>query len=148
MLDTPFTLRETGPGSLTARIAAWTFAGRLDQQLALGFAGKPGTPLAAHARRLESPRERRSIACSFERTVADAHDGSAWRTGRIPLHRNNIRTAQDTVQVIIDRLRSPRPVQARGMARLRRVLADGGGPLYEFGAGDLDGRLRAALCAL
>jgi hypothetical protein len=35
-----------------------------------------------------------------------------------------------------------------GMARLRRLLADGGGPMYAGGRGDLDGRLRAALAAL
>jgi hypothetical protein len=34
------------------------------------------------------------------------------------------------------------------MARLRRVLSDGGGPLYRYGEGDLRGRLGAALAAL
>lgn len=34
------------------------------------------------------------------------------------------------------------------MARLTRVLNDGLGPMYAFGHGDLDGRLRAALAAL
>ncbi|WNG88883.1 hypothetical protein C6A87_006635 [Mycobacterium sp. ITM-2016-00317] len=148
MLDAPFTLRDPDSRSLTARLTAWTFAGRLDEQLALGFTGKPGTPLAAHARRLESRRERQRIAGSLQRVAADAHDASAWRTGRIPLHRSNIRLAGDAVELIVDRLRSPRPVQAKGMARIRRVLSDGGGPLYQFGDGDLDGRLRAALCAL
>lgn len=46
------------------------------------------------------------------------------------------------------RLHSPRPVTARGMARLRLLLADGGGPLYRFGRGDLEGRLMAAFAAL
>ena len=34
------------------------------------------------------------------------------------------------------------------MARLRQILADGSGPLYRFGRGDLNGRLGAALAAL
>ena len=46
------------------------------------------------------------------------------------------------------RLQSPRPVSARGMARLRLLLSDGVGPLYQFGRGDLAGRLGAALAAL
>ena len=46
------------------------------------------------------------------------------------------------------RLHSPRPVSARGMARLRVVLSDGCGPLYRFGRGDLNGRLGAALAEL
>jgi hypothetical protein len=39
-------------------------------------------------------------------------------------------------------------VSARGMARLRVVLSDGCGPMYESGRGDLSGRLGAALAAL
>jgi hypothetical protein len=34
------------------------------------------------------------------------------------------------------------------MARLRVVLADGCGPMYQYGLGDLSGRLGAALAAL
>jgi hypothetical protein len=34
------------------------------------------------------------------------------------------------------------------MARLRVVLSDGCGPLYQFGRGDLSGRLGAALAEL
>jgi len=46
------------------------------------------------------------------------------------------------------RLRAPHPVGVRGMARLRRILADGAGPLNRDGRGDLAGRLGAALAAL
>jgi hypothetical protein len=34
------------------------------------------------------------------------------------------------------------------MARLRQVLADGTGPFYRYGRGDLNGRLGAALAEL
>jgi hypothetical protein len=46
------------------------------------------------------------------------------------------------------RLHSPRQVTARGMALLRILLADGGGPLYRYGRGDLYGKLTAAFTAL
>jgi hypothetical protein len=46
------------------------------------------------------------------------------------------------------RLHSQRPVTARGMAELRLLLADGGGPLYRYGRGDLRGRLAAAFGSL
>ena len=46
------------------------------------------------------------------------------------------------------RLHSPRHVSATGMARLRLLLSDGCGPMYEWGRGDLGDRLRAAAAAL
>ncbi|GAB3240912.1 hypothetical protein [Mycolicibacterium hippocampi] len=148
MSESPTALRSPGSGSLTARVAAWTFANRFDEQLSLGFTGKAGTALALHADRLRSRRERQSIARSLHRAVVGAHDRRWWLSPRLPLHHHNIRNAEDTVRLIVDRLQSPSPVTAVGMARLRRVLTDGAGPFYLCGNGDLDGRLRAALSAL
>ena len=51
------------------------------------------------------------------------------------------------IDAITLRLHSPRSVSARGMARLRVVLADGCGPMYRDGRGDLTGRLGAAHAA-
>ncbi len=56
--------------------------------------------------------------------------------------------AQDRIDEITLRLHSPRPVTPRGIARLRVLLADGVGPMYRYGTGDLEGRLGAALAAL
>jgi hypothetical protein len=64
------------------------------------------------------------------------------------VHATNIAAAEDLIDRITLRLHSPRPVSARGMARLRRLLSDGGGPLYKYGKGDLGGRLGAALAEL
>ncbi|GFG55541.1 hypothetical protein [Mycolicibacterium agri] len=52
------------------------------------------------------------------------------------------------IDAITLRLHSPRPVTAMGMARLRRLFADGAGPMYAGGRGDLDGRLDAVLDVL
>jgi len=52
------------------------------------------------------------------------------------------------IAAITLRLHSPRPVSARGMARLRAILSDGCGHMYRYGRGDLRGRLGAALAAL
>ena len=64
------------------------------------------------------------------------------------MHADNIAAAEDVIDAITLRLHSPRPVSARGMARLRVVLSDGCGPMYRYGRGDLSGRLGAALAAL
>jgi hypothetical protein len=64
------------------------------------------------------------------------------------VHSKNIAAAEDLIDTITLRLHSPRTVSARGMARLRLVRSDGGGPMYRFGRGDLRGRLGAALAEL
>ena len=47
-----------------------------------------------------------------------------------------------------ERLTGPRPVSARGVARLRLLLSDGAGPMYWPGGGDLGAELRAVLAQL
>jgi hypothetical protein len=80
--------------------------------------------------------------------VLDARTGGMPMSSRVPVHEDNITEAEDLIDAITLRLHSPRPVSARGMARLRQVLSDGRGPLYQFGRGDLKGRLGAALAEL
>ncbi len=69
-------------------------------------------------------------------------------SSRIELNVPNITAAEDRIDQVTLRLHSPRPVTVRGMARLRLLLADGAGPMYRYGRGDLEGRLGAALAAL
>ena len=133
---------------LTARVVAWLRAGHFDQLLAVGAAAPERSPLAAHEARLTSPRERESIARALRTAVHDARAHVNPLSSRIPLHLTNIADAEDLIDAVTLRLHSPRPVSARGMARLRRLLSDGCGPLYRFGRGDLRGRLGAALAEL
>ncbi len=133
---------------VAARITARLRASRLDGQLSLGFFGEPGSASAVHAARLESDRERRCIARALSGVVTDVRRGRVRRIAPIPVHEANIRASEGAIDELIERLHSPRAVGARGVARLRRLLADGAGPLYLTGRGDLEGRLRAALAAL
>jgi hypothetical protein len=120
---------------------------QLDRHLAVGVPARPGSALAVHEARLTSVAEREAIARTLRRAVADAH-AAGGRSSRVPVHPNKVRAAEDIIDAITLRLHSPRPVGARGMARLRLVLADGAGPMYRFNRGDLSGRLGAALAAL
>jgi len=138
----------TGHASIRAHVTARFFPLHLDSQLAVGVVGPAGSALAIHAARLESDNERHSIARALRRAVVEAHQGRALGSPRVPVHRRNIAAAEDVIDMITLRLHSPRHVSARGVARLRRLLSDGCGPMYEGGAGDLAGRLRAALAAL
>jgi hypothetical protein len=134
--------------SLVARVTARLRAFRLDRQLAVGVPAPTGSALAVHEARLTSVKEREAIAHTLMRAVHEARSGGNPVGRRIPVHRNNILSAVDLIDAITLRLHSPRPVNARGMARLRVVMSDGCGPLYENGRGDLSGRLGAALAAL
>lgn len=137
-----------GSVSLLNRVAARIFAHRFDNQLAVGLIGAPASALAAHTRILESGCELRRMALVWRRILAEAHEGHPPCSPRVRVHRHNVRAAEGVVKLILLRLESSGPIRATGMARLRKIVADGGGPLYRVGNGDLDGRLRAALAAL
>jgi hypothetical protein len=141
--------RDAAPrASLAARLTARLRAGRFDRMLAVGVPAPQGSALAVHQARLTSVAEREAIAHSLRRSVIDARTGGMPMSSRVPVHEDNITEAEDLIDAITLRLHSPRPVSARGMARLRQVLSDGRGPLYQFGRGDLKGRLGAALAEL
>ncbi|MUL85476.1 MULTISPECIES: hypothetical protein [unclassified Mycolicibacterium] len=134
--------------TIRARLTARLRSGRLDAMLAVGAPTPPGSAIAARAARLTSTSEREAIARALRRCVQEAANDTALWSSRIPLHRKNIAAAELIIDAITLRLHSPPAVNARGMARLNRVINDGLGPLYAFGHGDLTGRLGAALAAL
>jgi hypothetical protein len=137
----------TARTSVVARVIARLRADKFDHLLAVGVPAPAGSALAAHRERLTSTAEREAIAQSLQRAVRDAHTGAVF-SSRIPLNARNIVAAEPLIDTVTLRLHSQRPVNARGMARLRRVLSDGCGPFYWYGKGDLTGRLGAALAAL
>jgi hypothetical protein len=134
--------------SLTARLTARLRSGRLNRQIAVGVPAAAGSALAVHEARLTSPVERRAIARILRLALRDAQVGGLVLSSRVPVHIPNVTAAEDLIDAVTLRLHSPRPVNARGMARLRQILSDGTGPLYRYGHGDLRGRLGAALAAL
>ncbi len=138
----------TPRASLAAHVTARLRAGQFDRQLAVGVPAPAGTALAVHQARLTSVAERDAVARSLRQAVRDARAGGSPLSSRVPLHVPNIAAAEDLIDTVTLRLHSPRPVSARGMARLRQLLSDGVGPLYRFGRGDLRGRLGAALAEL
>lgn len=130
------------------RLAARVSAGRLDNALAVGAPVVPGTPIAAHAAWLTSERQRRTFARTLAWVLRQTREVRRGPTAAAPVDRRNVAAVEDVILAIIARLQSTRPVSAMGMARLRRILIDGAGPLYAGGRGDLDGRLRAVLAVL
>jgi len=114
--------------SVRARMTARLRAARFDRALAVGVPAPAGSALAAHAARLTSVPERQAVARALHRAVRDAKDTRATQTGRVPMHRANIASAEALIDEVRLRLHMPHPVSARGMARLRQLLSDGTGP--------------------
>ena len=103
----------------------------LDRQLAAGTASWRTPVHAARALQLTRPRSRQTLARSLERLVetADDHRGP-FRGAVVQPCSEQVHAALPLILAIAVRLRSPAPVAASGVARLRALLCDGGGPCY------------------
>jgi hypothetical protein len=105
-------------------------ASALDDRLAAGESPESTVALALHAERLCRPAQRRLLARSLSRLVAAA-DAPASRPVRTPVCRPAVRQARADMAAIAGRLSAPGPVGIHGVARVRTLLADGTGPLYQ-----------------
>ncbi len=143
-----------GPGrtatvraSLTTRALARLRAGKYDRQVELGEPMALGSPLAVHMARLGSATERRALAESLWAALRAAKSDGRPAAG-IPVHRSRVIGTEDLIDEVAVRLVLAAPVKVRGVARLRLLLSDGTGPLYETGRGSLNAALRGVLAAL
>jgi hypothetical protein len=118
-------------------LRARVFASRrsLDEALADGASPVWTPELALRARQLVSRGSRQQLATSLERLVKGAKRSVPPRAVAVPLPRREILEAQTSLFSIAARLRDERPVYARGMALLSRLLSDGSGPAYNPHAG-------------
>jgi hypothetical protein len=142
-LDTPITA--TASPSLLSRIAARLGARHLDRLVEAGSHPKPGSPLEAHMVRLDSVAYRERLFAELRRR------GTAVLCDRVmsspQLKAPAVWDAADLIERVEKRLLRPR-ADRRGIARLRRLLADWNGPLRRCGTGDLCEELRTVLAAL
>ena len=86
--------------SVRAWVTARLRAARFDRALAVGVPAPAGSALAVHAARLTSVAERHAVARALRRAVHDATDTRATRTGRVPMHRANIASAQALIDEV------------------------------------------------
>jgi hypothetical protein len=103
----------------------------LDTKLAAGVdpAGDPA--LILRAAQLRSPRHRRRLAASVERLVGDAHAARPPAfTVAVPIVREQILEARDSLLFLAHLLRYADRLQPRGVAMVQRLLTDGGSVLY------------------
>jgi hypothetical protein len=133
---------------LGARLCAYLMAGRLDRDVERERPVPAGSALAVHIARVTSVNERERLARTLRQAVWDAHHDNGGWSSRVPLRRDAIAAVEDVIDDVTLRLHAPNPVRARGMARLRMLLADGTGPLYRQGRRSLAAELRGVLAAL
>jgi hypothetical protein len=130
-----------------SRMRARLWANRYDRQIENGVSPEPGSPLAVHRTRLTSASERDDLAHALRLAVHDAYFASHFNA-RVPIRSDSVYGCVELIDAVCDRLAEPFPVRARGMARLRILLADGRGPLYWPGRGTLNAALRGVLATL
>jgi hypothetical protein len=130
------------------RLRARLFATRYDRQVDEGLTPLPGTALAVHHARLTAPEERADLSHALRVVLSDAEGTWNGMNPRIPVRISAVRQVAEVVDAVVQRLDEPLPVRARGMARLRILLADGRGPLYRSGTGSLNAAMRGVLAAL
>ena len=146
VLDWP---RERGvPPRWSERVRARLFPTRYDRQVDAGVTPLPGTALAVHHARLTAPMERTQLSHTLRLATDDAEAGWRGVNPRVPVKAKEVHEAKHVIDAVLYRLAEPLPVRARGMARLRILLADGRGPLYRTGTGSLNAALRGVLAAL
>ena len=75
-------------------------------------------------------RRRRSLARSLELLLERAEQAELRLSAAIPPCREQVRNALPEIMAISALLRSAEPIDARGVAMLRALLADGGGPCF------------------
>jgi hypothetical protein len=120
----------------------------LDEQLAAGASPESGVALALHAGHLCRPQQRHLLARSLTEIAAFCEGPTRPRL-KAPVCRHAVLRARIELAAVVDRLAAADPVEVRGVARIRNLLADGGGPLYrESRPGLLRDELRAVLRAM
>src|SRR5581483_3534431 len=121
------------PGWLVRGLAR-VRARALDRALIEGVDPAASPQLALRARRLTSPRTRAAVASSLERlAVSEPDPGRRFQV--LPFRTAGRANARQLAEIAA-RLRDPAPVYSPGVARLRRLISDGTGPVYADRTGE------------
>jgi hypothetical protein len=121
----------------------------LERRLAAGESPWASAELRWRADQLTSPRERRGLAKEIDRVLKDAARPARRRGAAVPVDRYAVYRCDELLRGLADDLRHAELVYAHGVALVRRLLRDGGSPLYVADTdGALDRSIRHARAAL
>jgi hypothetical protein len=127
----PHAAARRAPGPLSFLIAR-AGAPWLDRRLAAGVAQWHSPLHAARAVQITGARRRRRLARSLEALAerAEMPHNMFLHSSVVEPCREQVREALPQILMLTIDLRGARPVRARGVAALHRVITDGGGPCY------------------
>lgn len=112
------------------RLRMWQRRDELDAALARGDA--LDGDLAEHAARLRRSSARRTIASELEIALwAGQRPPTERPVSQIDINREAVLAARPALEILITRLRSPSPVNPRGVALSDLLVRDAQSPLYE-----------------
>jgi hypothetical protein len=105
---------------------------RLTEDLARGIEPVSSSDHALRAAELTSPKSRKQLAKSYSRTLDEAHRRPPV-SRMVIMKRGAVLEAEDAINSMIERLRSPDPVTPQGMAMADQILtASEWSPLYNY----------------
>jgi hypothetical protein len=132
-------------GSATRKLLVRLRRRSLDRRLATGEDPLGDELLIERAAQIARPEARVDLARMLERAIVDV-DRPPRCSNAVPVCRCEVIRALPTLLRLIERLRDGAPAWPAGLAAVRELLADGGGPLYvQRRPGALRRRARAAL---
>lgn len=105
----------------------------IDRELAEGGKADGAPELRLRSRQITGGAERRRLASCLWKLVTEAEPVSRRSplSPVVPIQRDAVLLWRDSIIAIASRLERPMPVGAAGMARLRLLLTDGAGPLFD-----------------
>src|ERR1700759_4031557 len=125
--------RQAAP-SLSLRSYVATHGRSLTRELSEGMSPASSPALTLRAAQLTTDRRRRMLPRSPRPTVHEPPPPPPRRAVFGLARRSAVMDAQDAIDILVKRLRSPEPVAAEGVALIERMLSDGAwGPLYNAG---------------
>jgi len=121
------------PASMFAlRLRVHLHRGRLDGQIADGFAPEAFHDRALRADQLASMPTRRQVARSLRRLVNHAElPAGPLLTSAVPVCRRSVLPWREAILGLADRLEQPVALDPCGVARALVLITDGGGPFYD-----------------
>jgi hypothetical protein len=122
-------------------------AAKLDRALAGGASPDSSRGLALRAEALRSPRMGRVLGQTLELVLAQPSEQQPLSARGWP-DRERVDATRDALAEFARRLRAGPQADARGFARVRQLLSDGGGRLFwNRSREDLEARVREAIAA-
>jgi hypothetical protein len=112
------------------RLAMRLRAAKLDRELAAGISPDASVRLSLRARILGRTATRLALARRLREVIAEAEQGRALRSTRMPVCRRKVLLARYELEQLALRLTAPGVAGVEGIALALRLLTEGSGPLY------------------